>query len=74
MQLNVQPTVGRAPKARRLQFWTEILPQKVRELMEAKGEYTELQLPLVGRVGCGGGRERGGLECRWGSVGCAHTH
>ncbi|XP_067574629.1 cocaine esterase-like isoform X1 [Pseudorca crassidens] len=45
MQLNTQPAVGRALKAHRLQFWTKILPQKIRELMEAKEKHTEL-LPL----------------------------
>ncbi|XP_026975462.1 cocaine esterase isoform X1 [Sagmatias obliquidens] len=42
MQLNTQPAVGRALKAHRLQFWTKILPQKIRELMEAKEKHTEL--------------------------------
>ncbi|XP_012666584.1 cocaine esterase [Otolemur garnettii] len=42
LQLDTQPTVGRALKAHRLQFWTKTLPQKMQELMEAKEEHTEL--------------------------------
>ncbi|XP_007457370.1 PREDICTED: cocaine esterase [Lipotes vexillifer] len=42
VQLNTQPAVGRALKAHRLQFWTKTLPQKTRELMEAKEKHTEL--------------------------------
>ncbi|XP_053459633.1 cocaine esterase-like isoform X1 [Nycticebus coucang] len=42
LQLDIQPTVGRALKAHRLQFWTKTLPQKMQELMEAKEEHTEL--------------------------------
>ena len=32
LQLDIQPSVGRALKARRLQFWTKTLPQKIQEL------------------------------------------
>ncbi|KAM9192137.1 LOW QUALITY PROTEIN: cocaine esterase [Dugong dugon] len=41
-QLNMQPTVGRALKAHRLQFWMKTLPQKIQALMEAKEKHTEL--------------------------------
>ncbi|XP_028635094.1 acylcarnitine hydrolase-like [Grammomys surdaster] len=37
LQLNTQPAVGRALKARRLQFWTKTLPQKIQELNGAQG-------------------------------------
>ncbi|XP_028635095.1 pyrethroid hydrolase Ces2a-like [Grammomys surdaster] len=37
LQLNTQPTVGQALKARRLQFWTKTLPQKIQELNGAQG-------------------------------------
>uniref|UniRef100_A0A8D2E2E5 Carboxylesterase type B domain-containing protein n=1 Tax=Sciurus vulgaris TaxID=55149 RepID=A0A8D2E2E5_SCIVU len=42
LQLDIQPTVGRALKAHRLQFWTKTLPQKIQELKEAKDMHTEL--------------------------------
>ncbi|XP_014709711.3 cocaine esterase [Equus asinus] len=42
LQLNMQPAVGRALKAHRLQFWTKTLPQKIQKLMEAKEKHTEL--------------------------------
>ncbi|KAM9607147.1 LOW QUALITY PROTEIN: cocaine esterase [Trichechus inunguis] len=42
LQLNMQPTVGRALKAHRLPFWTKTLPQKIQALMEAKEKHTEL--------------------------------
>lgn len=42
MQLNTQPAVGRALKARRLQFWMKTLPQKIQELTETKEKHTEL--------------------------------
>uniref|UniRef100_A0A8C5KFD8 Carboxylic ester hydrolase n=1 Tax=Jaculus jaculus TaxID=51337 RepID=A0A8C5KFD8_JACJA len=42
LQLNIQPAVGHALKARRLQFWTKTLPQKIQELKEAKGKHAEL--------------------------------
>ncbi|MEJ1276133.1 hypothetical protein NN561_007036 [Cricetulus griseus] len=38
LQLDIQPAVGRALKARRLQFWTKTLPQKIQELKEAVPE------------------------------------
>nr|XP_051702886.1 cocaine esterase-like [Oryctolagus cuniculus] len=42
LQLNVQPAVGQALKARRLQFWTHTLPQRVQELRDAEQKHTEL--------------------------------
>uniref|UniRef100_G1T6K0 Carboxylesterase type B domain-containing protein n=1 Tax=Oryctolagus cuniculus TaxID=9986 RepID=G1T6K0_RABIT len=42
MQLNVQPAVGQALKARRLQFWTHTLPQRVQELRGTEQKHTEL--------------------------------
>ncbi|EGW14864.1 Carboxylesterase 2, partial [Cricetulus griseus] len=42
LQLDIQPAVGRALKARRLQFWTKTLPQKIQELKEVKGSHGEL--------------------------------
>ena len=42
LQLNLQPAVGRALKAHRLQFWTKTLPQKIQELKEAEENHTEL--------------------------------
>ncbi|MBZ3891029.1 Cocaine esterase [Sciurus carolinensis] len=42
LQLDIQPTVGRALKAHRLQFWTKTLPQKIQELKQAKNMHTEL--------------------------------
>ncbi|XP_038168423.1 acylcarnitine hydrolase-like [Arvicola amphibius] len=42
LQLNIQPAVGRALKARRLHFWTQTLPQKIRELQGAQDKHTEL--------------------------------
>nr|XP_051686075.1 cocaine esterase-like [Oryctolagus cuniculus] len=42
LQLNVQPAVGQALKARRLQFWTHTLPQRVQELRGAEQKHTEL--------------------------------
>uniref|UniRef100_A0A8C0ZRZ8 Carboxylic ester hydrolase n=1 Tax=Castor canadensis TaxID=51338 RepID=A0A8C0ZRZ8_CASCN len=42
LQLNIQPTVGRALKVSKLQFWTKTLPQKIQELKEAKKKHTEL--------------------------------
>uniref|UniRef100_A0A8C0WU86 Carboxylesterase type B domain-containing protein n=1 Tax=Castor canadensis TaxID=51338 RepID=A0A8C0WU86_CASCN len=35
LQLNIQPTVGRALKVSKLQFWTKTLPQKIQELKES---------------------------------------
>nr|XP_048287012.1 liver carboxylesterase-like isoform X2 [Myodes glareolus] len=42
LQLDIQPAVGRALKARKLQFWTKILPQKIQELKGARGKHEEL--------------------------------
>lgn len=42
LQLDTQPAVGRALKARRLQFWTKTLPQKIQELKGAQDNHTEL--------------------------------
>ncbi|GAB5582352.1 cocaine esterase isoform X1 [Prionailurus iriomotensis] len=42
LQLNLQPAVGRALKAHRLQFWTKTLPQKIQELKEAEENHKEL--------------------------------
>ncbi|XP_052022974.1 acylcarnitine hydrolase-like [Apodemus sylvaticus] len=42
LQLDTQSAVGRALKARRLQFWTKTLPQKIQELNMAQDKHTEL--------------------------------
>ncbi|KAM6222462.1 cocaine esterase-like [Rhynchocyon petersi] len=42
LQLKTQPEVGRALKAHRLRFWTETVPQKYKELIEAKKKHSEL--------------------------------
>nr|XP_051702880.1 cocaine esterase-like isoform X16 [Oryctolagus cuniculus]XP_051702881.1 cocaine esterase-like isoform X17 [Oryctolagus cuniculus] len=42
LQLNLQPAVGQALKARRLQFWTHTLPQRVQELRGTEQKHTEL--------------------------------
>ncbi|XP_029388607.1 pyrethroid hydrolase Ces2a [Mus pahari] len=42
LQLNTQPAVGRALKARRLQFWTKTLPQKIQELKGSQDKHAEL--------------------------------
>ncbi|XP_004625959.1 cocaine esterase-like isoform X8 [Octodon degus] len=42
LQLDIEPTVGRALKASRLKFWTETLPQKIQELKGAKENHEEL--------------------------------
>ncbi|CAO2610297.1 Liver carboxylesterase [Lemmus lemmus] len=42
LQLDIQPAVGRALKARKLQFWTKTLPQKIQELKGAQEKHTEL--------------------------------
>ncbi|KAL6030739.1 hypothetical protein STEG23_004758 [Scotinomys teguina] len=42
LQLNIRPAVGRALKARRLQFWTKTLPQKIQELKGAQERHKEL--------------------------------
>ncbi|KAL6055279.1 hypothetical protein STEG23_007299 [Scotinomys teguina] len=38
LQLDIQPAVGRALKARRLHFWTKTLPQKIQDLKGAHGK------------------------------------
>ncbi|KAH0520551.1 Pyrethroid hydrolase Ces2e [Microtus ochrogaster] len=42
LQLDIQPAVGQALKARRLQFWTQTLPQKIQELKGAQEGHKEL--------------------------------
>ncbi|KAL1784287.1 liver carboxylesterase-like isoform 1, partial [Sigmodon hispidus] len=42
LQLDIHPAVGRALKARKLQFWTKILPQKIQDIKEAQVKHTEL--------------------------------
>ncbi|XP_049999630.1 liver carboxylesterase isoform X3 [Alexandromys fortis] len=42
LQLDIHPAVGRALKARRLQFWTQTLPQKIQELKGAQEGHKEL--------------------------------
>ncbi|ERE78030.1 liver carboxylesterase-like isoform 1 [Cricetulus griseus] len=42
LKLDIQPAVGRALKATKLQFWTKTLPQKIHELMGAKDKHAEL--------------------------------
>ena len=42
LQLDTQPAVGRALKARRLQFWTKTLPQKIQELKGSQERHKEL--------------------------------
>ncbi|XP_032748098.1 acylcarnitine hydrolase-like [Rattus rattus] len=42
LQLDTQPAVDRALKARRLQFWTKTLPQKIQELHGAQKNHAEL--------------------------------
>ncbi|KAH0503692.1 Acylcarnitine hydrolase [Microtus ochrogaster] len=42
LQLDIQPAVGRALKARRLQFWTQVLPQKIQELKKSQNMHKEL--------------------------------
>ncbi|XP_005345459.1 acylcarnitine hydrolase-like isoform X2 [Microtus ochrogaster] len=41
LQLDIHPSVGRALKARRLQFWTQTLPQKIQELKGSQDNYKE---------------------------------
>ncbi|XP_028640232.1 acylcarnitine hydrolase-like [Grammomys surdaster] len=41
LQLNTQPAVGQALKAKRLQFWTKTLPQKIQELKGSQDKHTE---------------------------------
>ncbi|XP_021085323.1 acylcarnitine hydrolase-like [Mesocricetus auratus] len=42
LQLNINPAVGQALKARRLQFWTKTLPQKIQELKRSQNMHKEL--------------------------------
>ena len=42
LQLDIQPAVGRALKAGRLQFWTKTLPQKIQELKASQDKHREL--------------------------------
>nr|XP_034378066.1 pyrethroid hydrolase Ces2e isoform X3 [Arvicanthis niloticus] len=42
LQLDTQPAVGRALKARRLEFWTKTLPQKIQELRGSRERHREL--------------------------------
>ncbi|KAM5262847.1 pyrethroid hydrolase Ces2e-like [Ctenodactylus gundi] len=42
LQLDIQPTVGRALKAGRLKFWTVTLAQRIQELQQAEEKHTEL--------------------------------
>ncbi|XP_052584891.1 acylcarnitine hydrolase-like isoform X5 [Peromyscus californicus insignis] len=42
LQLDIQPTVGQALKARRLQFWTKTLPKKIQELKRSQENHKEL--------------------------------
>ncbi|XP_076694163.1 cocaine esterase-like isoform X2 [Callospermophilus lateralis] len=42
LKLDIQPAVGQALKAHRLQFWTKTLPQKIQELKGAEDKHTEL--------------------------------
>ena len=42
LQLDIQPAVGRALKARKLHFWTKTLPEKIQELKGARGKHEEL--------------------------------
>ncbi|XP_077888569.1 cocaine esterase [Ictidomys tridecemlineatus] len=41
LQLDIQPAVGQALKAHRLQFWTKTLPQKIQEIMGTEDKHTE---------------------------------
>ncbi|KAH0520548.1 Liver carboxylesterase [Microtus ochrogaster] len=42
LQLDIQPAVGRALKARKLQFWMKTLPEKIQELKRTQEKHTEL--------------------------------
>ncbi|XP_036044356.1 liver carboxylesterase-like isoform X3 [Onychomys torridus] len=42
LQLDIHPAVGRALKARKLQFWTKTLPQKIQEIKGAQVKHAEL--------------------------------
>ena len=41
LKLDIYPAVGRALKARKLQFWTKTLPQKIQELKGARANNVE---------------------------------
>ncbi|XP_041505470.1 acylcarnitine hydrolase-like [Microtus oregoni] len=41
LQLDIQPAVDQALKARRRQFWTQTLPQKIQELKGSQDNYKE---------------------------------
>ncbi|XP_049999637.1 liver carboxylesterase-like isoform X1 [Alexandromys fortis] len=42
LKLDIYPAVGQALKARKLQFWTKTLPQKIQELKGAQVNHVEL--------------------------------
>nr|XP_048286075.1 liver carboxylesterase-like isoform X2 [Myodes glareolus] len=42
LKLDIYPAVGRTLKARKLKFWTKILPQKIQELKGAQVNHVEL--------------------------------
>uniref|UniRef100_A0A8C8W605 Carboxylesterase type B domain-containing protein n=1 Tax=Peromyscus maniculatus bairdii TaxID=230844 RepID=A0A8C8W605_PERMB len=42
LHLDIQPAVGRALKARKLQFWTKTLPQKIEEIKGTQVKHAEL--------------------------------
>ncbi|XP_036044705.1 liver carboxylesterase-like isoform X1 [Onychomys torridus] len=42
LKLDINPSVGRDLKARKLQFWTKTLPKKIQELKRAQDKHTEL--------------------------------
>ncbi|XP_075833188.1 liver carboxylesterase-like [Microtus pennsylvanicus] len=42
LKLDIYPAVGQALKARKLQFWTKTLPQKIQELKGAQANHVEL--------------------------------
>ncbi|XP_046290753.1 cocaine esterase isoform X3 [Marmota monax] len=54
LQLDIQPAVGKALKAHRLQFWTKTLPQKIQEL---KGDKPTLMRNSPHDVHCPGCHE-----------------
>ncbi|XP_021511025.1 acylcarnitine hydrolase-like isoform X2 [Meriones unguiculatus] len=42
LQLDIQPAVGNALKANRMQFWMKTLPLKIQELKDVENKHTEL--------------------------------
>lgn len=42
LQLDIQPTVGYALKANRMQFWIKSLHHKIQELKKVENKHTEL--------------------------------